>query len=146
MPDKYDVGICKPPKSNQWKKGQSSNPKGRPKPRSDFVQDAAAILSEPVCARTTAGRVVSLNGYEAAYLTLCKKGLKGHGPSLIKVIQIMLEVQRAIDDREAKNGQVYERVLAILDRGGVKGGGKKKRNRHMISCSKYRNWASCRHV
>ena len=28
---KYEVGYGKPPKSSRWKKGQSGNPKGRPK-------------------------------------------------------------------------------------------------------------------
>jgi len=29
--DKYPVGYKRPPKSSRWKKGQSGNPKGRPK-------------------------------------------------------------------------------------------------------------------
>ena len=31
MSDDYEVGYGKPPKSRQWKPGQSGNPKGRPK-------------------------------------------------------------------------------------------------------------------
>jgi uncharacterized protein DUF5681 len=33
--DEDEVGFCKPPKSGQFKKGQSGNPKGR-KPKTDF--------------------------------------------------------------------------------------------------------------
>lgn len=31
MSEDYDVGYAKPPKQHQYKKGQSGNPKGRPK-------------------------------------------------------------------------------------------------------------------
>lgn len=120
MANSYDVGFGKPPKASQWQKGQSGNPKGRPKTRSDMLNDAAAILSEPVTARTPDGRKVSLEGYEAAYLALCKKGLKGHVPSLIKSIRIMMEVQPAIDAREENGRRRREDVLALFEKMGVK--------------------------
>ena len=74
MSDEYDIGFGKPPKSSKWKMGQSGNLKGRPKTRSDLVKDAAAILPEPVNARTPRGRKVKPDGLEATYPALCKKG------------------------------------------------------------------------
>lgn len=37
--DNYEVGYGKPPKSTQFKKGVSGNPKGRPKKPLDFDED-----------------------------------------------------------------------------------------------------------
>ena len=120
MADDYEIGFGKPPKSSQWKKGQSGNPKGRPKSRSDLIKDAAAILSEPVTARTPEGQKVTLDGYEAAYLALCKKGLKGNAPALINAINIMLEVQPAMDERENRSERRRERIYASLEKMGVR--------------------------
>ena len=118
MPHDYEVGFGKPPKSRQWKKGQSCNPKGRPKSRSDLTKDAAAILSEPVTARTPEGRKISLDGYEASNLALCRKGLEGHVPSLINAINIMLEVQPAVDAKESDNIRRREEIYAKLEKMG----------------------------
>lgn len=127
MADDYKTGFGKPPKSSQWQKGQSGNPKGRPKTRSDLIIDAAAILSEPVSARTPQGKTISLDGFEASYLALCKKGLKGHVPSLIRAINIMLEVQPAVDARESEKRQKREDLIAHLEKMGVNTDGLKKR-------------------
>ena len=95
------VGYGKPPTDAQWKPGQSGNPSGRPKGRGDLLQEAAAILSEPVTARTPDGRSISLGALEGAYLSLCKKALKGHDPSLYEAIKIMFEVMPDGEEKQA---------------------------------------------
>lgn len=92
MSDDYKTGYGKPPKSNQWKKGQSGNPKGRPKQKSDFIADYARILSEPVKARQPDGSTITLDSLEASYVQLCRKALKGDNAALFTAIKIMLEV------------------------------------------------------
>lgn len=92
MNDKEDTGYGKPPKTHQWGKGQSGNPKGRPKAKLDYVNDYAKILSEPVSARRPNGRKERLDGLEATYLQLCRKALKGDNAALFSAIKIMLEI------------------------------------------------------
>lgn len=113
------IGYGNPPKHTRWQQGQSGNPKGRPKSRSDLLKDAAAILSEPVRARTPDGHIVSLDGLEAAYLALCKKGLKGDVPALIKAIKIMMEVRPAVDDKLEKKRQQRSELIETLEKLGL---------------------------
>lgn len=120
MSNAEKVGFGNPPKITRWKKGQSDNPKGRPKSKSEMVKDAANILTQPIDARTPDGKTVKLDGIEAAYLALCKKGLKGHKPSLLEAIRIMLDVGPAIQDEEKRQQATKERVLEALERMGVK--------------------------
>ena len=120
MSDAEKVGFGCPPKTTRWRKGQSGNPKGRPKSKSEMMMDAANILTQPIDARTPDGKTIKLDGIEAAYLALCKKGLKGHKASLLEAIRIMLEVGPAIQDEEKRQQATRERVLTALERMGVK--------------------------
>lgn len=119
-PTEDTVGFSSPPKTTRWKKGQSGNPKGRPKSKSEMVQDAAKILTQPIEARTPDGQTVKLDGIEAAYLALCKKGLKGHKTSLLAAIRIMLEVGPAVAAKENEEKVMRQEVLERLERMGVK--------------------------
>ena len=117
MSDDEKAGYGCPPKSTRWKKGQSGNPKGRPKSRSELLTDAAWILTRPVDARAPDGKTVRLDGIEAAYLSLCKKGLKGHKPSLLEAIRIMLEVGPAVQAKEDEKKARRQRILTAFERG-----------------------------
>ncbi len=120
MSDDEKVGFGCPPKQTRWKKGQSGNPKGRPKAKSEIVMDAARILAQPVEARAPDGKTIKLDGIEAAYLSLCKKGLKGHKASLLEAIRIMLEVGPAVQAEEEEKRATRQRILASFEKMGVK--------------------------
>jgi len=85
-----------------------------------MVQDAAKILYQPIEARTPDGRTAKLDGIEAAYLALCKKGLKGHKTSLLEAIRMMLEVGPAIQADEERERTKRLQIFATLEKMGVK--------------------------
>ncbi|MBT5570932.1 MAG: hypothetical protein HOJ90_06915 [Alphaproteobacteria bacterium] len=119
MTGEEKIGFGSPPETTRWKKGQSGNPKGRPKSKSEMVQDAAKILAQPIEARTPDGQTVKLDGIEAAYLALCKNGLKGHKTSLLEAIRIMLEVGPAVQADQERARTKRLQIVATLRKMGV---------------------------
>ena len=119
MSDDDKIGYANPPRSTRWKKGQSGNPKGRPKTKSELMIDAARILTQPVDARGPDGRTVRLEAIEAIYLALCRKGLKGHKPSLLEAIRIMMDVGPAVQAKEDEQKNKRQEILERLERMGV---------------------------
>jgi len=120
MSDDDKIGYANPPRSTRWQKGQSGNPKGRPRTKSELMVDAARILTQPVDARGPDGRTVRLEAIEAAYLALCRKGLKGHKPSLLEAIRIMIDVGPAVQAKEEEQKNKRQEVIDRLERMGVK--------------------------
>ena len=119
MSDDNKIGYANPPRSTRWQKGQSGNPKGRPKTKSEIMMDAARILTQPVDARGPDGRTIRLEAVEAAYLALCRKGLKGHKSSLLEAIRIMMDVGPAVQAKEEKQKNKRQDILDRLERMGV---------------------------
>src|ERR1700722_19961413 len=71
-----DLGYCKPPKRTQFVKGQSGNPKGRPK----GSQNLATLLEKIIRQRVTVtenGRSREMSKAEAIFLQMINKALRG---------------------------------------------------------------------
>ena len=85
----YEVGYSKPPKHTQWKKGQSGNPRGRPKGRKNL---GTLLLSElnrkiPIREHGTM-RLVTIGS--AIMKQLVKKALEGEN----QAIKLLADLER----------------------------------------------------
>lgn len=84
----YDVGYAKPPKHTQFRKGQSGNPKGRPR-RDDSI---GGILERTLSRRATitdGGKTKTVSLMEYAIMSSVDKAMKGSVRDLEKLIQMI---------------------------------------------------------
>lgn len=95
MSEEYKVGKGRPPKHSQFKKGQSGNPKGRPKGSKNFSTDLKDTLKESV-ALTKDGKRKNVSTQKAALLRLREKALAGDARALDK----LLDLARTYNDEE----------------------------------------------
>lgn len=79
MTYKYKVGYAKPPPSTQFKKGQSGNPKGRPKKETQNRELFGNILNAPLTVELD-GQKTKMQPYEIAIRRVLKRTMKQKKP------------------------------------------------------------------
>ena len=94
--DEKEVGYGKPPKSGQFKKGKSGNPKGRPAGTRNFFADVEDVLKVRVGV-TENGKKKKVSSQMATLMRLGEKAIKGDLPSIVLMLKFAQEagVQRA---------------------------------------------------
>lgn len=100
----YDVGYGKPPRHSQFKKGQSGNPRGRPRSAKGLKTIVREVMLEKVLVRTAAGEK-RVTRAEALVLKNLELATKGNPRSLDKLLQLF---QAAVPDEAVST----ERQLA----------------------------------
>jgi hypothetical protein len=99
--DDSPVGYKRPPAHSRFKKGQSGNPRGRPKKVPDFMEDAAEIFGGTVTGHAK-GKSITLPIVQAVFRTLCRRALKdGDNRALRRVIELIVSLEPVARD-EAK--------------------------------------------
>jgi hypothetical protein len=83
----YEIGKNKPPTDTRWKKGQSGNPRGRPKARKSDQLDVAGILNAPVKARI-GGKQVKVSSFEASIRQTAKKAIDADLRSIMQFLSL----------------------------------------------------------
>jgi hypothetical protein len=79
-PKNPEVGYCRPPVENQFKPGQSGNPKGRPKGRKSEAKMLDEVLQRKVAIREAQGRR-KITVLEAILHRFAEDSLKGNTKS-----------------------------------------------------------------
>jgi hypothetical protein len=107
----YKVGYGKPPKSGQFKRGKSGNPKGRPKGSLKLATDLAAELNEQITVRED-GRPRRVSKQRALIKSLMAKALQGDVRANATVLALYARVITDLPDDE--DSVVEENELEIL--------------------------------
>jgi hypothetical protein len=91
---KYDVGFGKPPESGRFRRGQSGNPKGRPKRKtSTYAERVVDLLDAPVAYRE-AGKTKVATRRELAIKMLIDKAVNGGHKEIKQVLRMLLRAMR----------------------------------------------------
>lgn len=101
----YQVGYGRPPKHTQFKKGQSGNPKGRPKARMKGATDPAKLLGEPVRVKT-GDKVRQMLPFEASVRQMARKALDNDLQAIIRFIKLCEEYEIIVPPPRALGGGV----------------------------------------
>ena len=105
------VGYGRPPKTTRFKKGQSGNPKGRPK----GSLNVATVLIKTLCEKVVInqnGQRKTVTKLEAAFKQLANKALSGD----IRALRLLLlDLARNLEAKQDVAGGEQNPVLGELD-------------------------------
>jgi len=87
----YKVGYGKPPKTRQFKKGKSGNPRGRPKGSLNLATDLTAELGEHITVRED-GRPRKVSKQRALIKSLMAKALQGDVRAMTSLLALYARV------------------------------------------------------
>lgn len=95
----YPVGYAKPPMETRFQKGESGNPRGRPKGRKNHMTVVYQAMNEPVTI-TENNKCTTVTKFEAVMKQLMNQALKGNGPVTRLVITHLLPLAERIDAQQ----------------------------------------------
>jgi hypothetical protein len=109
----YDIGYGKPPEEHRWKKGQSGNPKGRPK----AAKGLKTILGKELHTRQTikiAGEPVTASRLQLMVLTLATRAAAGDLKATDRLLPLVIQIF-GVDDGADTANRLSAQDQALLD-------------------------------
>jgi Family of unknown function (DUF5681) len=89
----YEIGYRRPPPSGQFSKGQSGNPKGRPKGSKNFLTLLEQELAQSIVVNEN-GRKKKVTRLQAMVKRMVAGALQGDHKSLVALIEILKKTGR----------------------------------------------------
>jgi hypothetical protein len=83
------VGYKRPPKSSQFQRGKSGNPRGRPKGATNFKSDLAAEMRERITLRDKNGRPLKITKQRALIKMLFSSALQNEKSAITALLACM---------------------------------------------------------
>ena len=117
MSDSYEVGYGKPPRSTQFQKGNSGNPKGRPKKALDFDLELLRQSKVTIVINVN-GRPHRISKHEAVIKQLTIKAISGSIPALRTYVdryERALEKMALLEAAQAREAERYNDVKNLTD-------------------------------
>ena len=118
--DPEPVGYKKPPRATRYKKGQSGNPKGRPKGSHSLQQLIRQELAQRLTV-TVAGKRRTVTKREAIAMTIVASGLKSDARAINTILQIEAlaepKGEQVNPHSPVKDSEVVEALKRRFERG-----------------------------
>lgn len=111
--EKYEVGYGRPPSHTRFEKGQSGNPKGRPKGVKNFKTIVLEILNEKIFV-TENGRTREITKGEAVVRQQVNKAASGDHAAIRETIRLYAVLEQLPDEVVAEDG-FTENDHAVLE-------------------------------
>ena len=112
--DGYEVGYRKPPKHNQFKKGQSGNPKGKPKGSRDLKTDVMSVLNSYIVVNEN-GQPRKVSTQLATLLRLREKALKGDSRAMDRLLLLAADYNNEDVSRDQNPSSINSDDATILE-------------------------------
>lgn len=112
--DGYEVGYRKPPAERRFAKGQSGNPKGRPRGAKNFATVLDGALNEKVTVKED-GRRRRISKREAMVKQLVNKAASGDHRSIQLLVALLQQLEVRRDASTAPGTSLEASDEAVLD-------------------------------
>jgi hypothetical protein len=109
----YDVGYRRPPKHTQFKKGQSGNPKGRPKGAKNLRTIVNGVLDKPIKVHEE-GEARSVTRFEALFISMYARAMKGDNRAAELILRAKERAEQ-LDGNEGEGQKVLDELYALID-------------------------------